>query len=60
MIEWKGRVLVPTKSAYYELLNLGFDLYDVLTILEEGKRCEEKQKKEGYCREMSQAKKQNI
>ena len=45
MIEWKGRALVPTKSAYHELLNLGFDLYDVLTILEEGKRCERSKRK---------------
>lgn len=32
---------------YYELLNLGFDLYDVLTILEEGKRCERSKRKKG-------------
>jgi len=45
MIEWKGKVPVPTKSTYYELLKLGFDLYDVLTIVEEGKRCERSKRK---------------
>ncbi len=46
-VEWKSRQLVPTRAAYYELMDLGFDLWDVLEILEMGERCGEKKRKEG-------------
>lgn len=40
LVQWQGRQLVPTQSAYYEMIDLRFDLYDVLDILERGYDCE--------------------
>lgn len=31
---------MPTKSAYYEMIDLRFDLYDVLDVLDRGRDCE--------------------
>lgn len=39
IVKWQGRQLVPTKSAYYEMIDLRFDLYDVLDVLERGYEC---------------------
>ena len=38
-VKWKGKYLRPSKHAVYELISLGYDLYDILTILEEGYDC---------------------
>lgn len=45
--EWQGRQLVPTQSAYYEMIDLRFDLYDVLDILERGYACERSKRAKG-------------
>lgn len=47
MIIWQGRQLVPTQSAYYEMIDLRFDLYDVLDILERGYECERSKRAKG-------------
>jgi len=36
---WREWYLRPTIHAYYEMADLGFDLYDVLSILEMGYDC---------------------
>ncbi|MBI5253745.1 MAG: hypothetical protein HY930_05045 [Euryarchaeota archaeon] len=46
-ISYKGLPLRLTKSAYYELKELGMDLYDVVEILEEGYKCSTCERKEG-------------
>ncbi|MCS4542380.1 MAG: hypothetical protein HY929_08760 [Euryarchaeota archaeon] len=46
-IAYKGLPLRPTKSAYYELKDLGMDLYDILQILEDGYDCSSAGRKEG-------------
>jgi len=38
-VKWKGKYLRPSKHAVYELISLGYDLYDILKILEEGYDC---------------------
>lgn len=47
LAQWQGRQLVPTKSAYYEMIGLRFDLYDVLDILERGRDCERSKRAKG-------------
>lgn len=47
MVQWHGRQLVPTQSAYYEMIDLRFDLYDVLDILERGYECERSKRAKG-------------
>ncbi|MDP6156301.1 MAG: hypothetical protein QGH39_02380 [Candidatus Thermoplasmatota archaeon] len=38
-VKWREWYLRPTIHAYYEIADLGFDLYDVLSILEMGYEC---------------------
>lgn len=45
-ISYKGLPLRPTKSSYYELKELGMDLYDVMGILKEGYDCSTGRRKE--------------
>lgn len=40
LIKWQGKQLVPTQAAYHEMIDLQFDLYDVLDVLERGYDCE--------------------
>lgn len=47
IVRWRGRQLVPTKSAYYEMIDLRLDLYDVLEVLERGRDCERSKRAKG-------------
>ncbi|MEE8167750.1 MAG: hypothetical protein V3T58_02615 [Candidatus Hydrothermarchaeales archaeon] len=47
IVRWQGIQLVLTQAAYYELIDLKFDLYDVLEILERGSNCERSKRAKG-------------
>ncbi len=47
IVRWQGIQIVPTQAAYYELIDLKFDLYDVLEILERGSNCERSKRAKG-------------
>ena len=38
-VKWRNWYLRPTTHAYYEMVDLGFDLYGILSILENGYDC---------------------
>ena len=38
-VKWKNKFLRPSKHAYFEMANLGLDLYDIQSILELGYNC---------------------
>jgi hypothetical protein len=38
-MKWNGKYLRPSKHAIYEMKKLDYDLYDVLSILENGYDC---------------------
>lgn len=46
--EWGRKRLVPTKSAQNEMDFLGFDLWEVANMLENGQDCG-RRRKEGVC-----------
>jgi hypothetical protein len=47
IVKWQDIQLVPTRAAHYELMDLNFDLYDVLDILEMGTDCERSRRAKG-------------
>ncbi len=47
IVQWQGIQLVPTQAAYYELIDMKFDLYNVLDILERGTNCERSKRAKG-------------
>lgn len=38
-VKWKNKLLRPSKHAYFEMVDLGLDLYDLKSILEFGYDC---------------------
>ncbi len=46
-VKWNGKYLRPSKHAIYEMINLGYDLYDVLSILENGYDCRKGKRAKG-------------
>ena len=46
-VKWRARYLRPTTHAYHEKVGLGFDLYEVLSVLESGYPCSKGRRAEG-------------
>lgn len=44
---YKGRAIIPTRSAYHELEDLGLNLFDVADVLENGYDCHRSRRKKG-------------
>jgi hypothetical protein len=44
---YKGRVIIPTRSAYHELEDLALNLFDAAEVLENGYDCARSKRKKG-------------
>ncbi|MDI6640456.1 MAG: hypothetical protein QMC85_05665 [Methanocellales archaeon] len=43
--KWRGRLVLPSLTAYHELGDLKLDLHDVVEILEHGEDCSKTKRK---------------